>query len=273
MLTIIAILGGNMAGGYAFDRLPLRHCYLITVIVYGFSTALNLLMTRTPFYRDVQWQDSAGAFFRNLGDILSQKRLARVLLGTVLFWVCGVMLRENFQPWGQQVLKLKGMLQVSLLNLWLALGVMVGAMTAGQLYKVGDLHATRRYGWLLATGVGILGSLGWFLDAGLDYPKTLAIGVLTVTGLMAGLFLIPLNAALQAESHKDSLGKTIAAQNWFENFAMLGGSVIAYINVRRGFNPSQLFLVLAAFVAVVNYWLKIPAKRANGNEPIPVPAK
>ena len=33
------------------------------------------------------------------------------------------------------------------------------------------------------------------------------------SGLVAGLFLIPLNAALQAESHKDKLGKTIATQN------------------------------------------------------------
>jgi predicted MFS family arabinose efflux permease len=105
-------------------------------------------------------------------------------------------------------------------------------------------------------------SAGW-LSAGLDYPKALAIVVLLLTGLMAGLFLIPLNAALQAESHKDSLGKTIAAQNGFENFAMLCGSLIAYLNVKRGFNPSQLFLVLAVFVAVVTIFLKIPPKKSD----------
>jgi LPLT family lysophospholipid transporter-like MFS transporter len=271
MLTLVAILTGNIGGAIAFDDLPLRTCYWITMAVYGFSMGLNLLMSRTPSYRNVKFADSAQAFFRNLADLCSQKRLVRVLGGTALFWVCAVVLKENFQPWGQQVLKLQSMTQISLLNLWLALGVMTGSVLAGQLYPVGDLHATRRNGWLLAGGIGVLGSLGWFLDAGLDYPKTLAIGILVVTGLMAGLFLIPLNAALQAESHKDSLGKTIATQNWFENFAMLGGSVIAYLNVKKGFNPSQLLLVLAVFVAVVNIWLKIPAKKID--EPIAVNTK
>jgi LPLT family lysophospholipid transporter-like MFS transporter len=81
--------------------------------------------------------------------------------------------------------------------------------------------------------------------------------------LIAGLFLIPLNAALQAESHKDRLGKTIATQNGFENLAMLCGAVIAYLDVRIGFNPSELFLVLAGFVAVVVFFLKIPPKTSD----------
>ncbi len=87
---------------------------------------------------------------------------------------------------------------------------------------------------------------------------TLAVALLVVTGLMAGLFLIPLNAALQAESHKDKLGKTIATQNGFENLAMLGGSLIAFLDVKVGFNPSELLLALAAFVTVAALWLKIP---------------
>ena len=123
------------------------------------------------------------------------------------------------------------------------------SVLAGQLYKVGDLHATRRYGWLLAVGIAALGSVGVLVGEGLNYPMTLAISLLTVSGLMAGLFLIPLNAALQAESHKDSLGKTIALQNGFENVAMLCGSLIAYLDVKKGFNPSELLLVLAAFLS------------------------
>jgi len=72
--------------------------------------------------------------------------------------------------------------------------------------------------------------------------------------------LIPLNAALQAESHKDRLGKTIATQNGLENLAMLGGALIAFLDVKIGFNPSELFLALAAFVSVIVIWLKIPQK-------------
>jgi LPLT family lysophospholipid transporter-like MFS transporter len=94
----------------------------------------------------------------------------------------------------------------------------------------------------------------------LHRPHALAAAVLILTGLIAGLFLIPLNAALQAESHKDKLGKTIATQNGFENLAMLCGSLLAFIDVKVGFNPSELFLALAAFAAIVVVWLRIPAK-------------
>jgi LPLT family lysophospholipid transporter-like MFS transporter len=91
---------------------------------------------------------------------------------------------------------------------------------------------------------------------------TLAAAVLVATGLIAGLFLIPLNAALQAESHKDKLGKTIATQNGCENLAMLCGSLLACVDVLVGFNPSELLLALAAFVAMSTVWLKIPDRTA-----------
>ncbi|HWD20981.1 MAG TPA: MFS transporter [Verrucomicrobiae bacterium] len=259
-LTLVAILGGTVAGALAFDRFPLGVCYLIVVATYALSLVLNFAMTRTPSYPEVRLRHSVSEFFINLRELFSQKRLARILFGTALFWICGAMIKMNSQPWGQQVLQLKSMGAIGLLSVWLAAGVMAGSILAGRLYRVGDVHHTRRYGWLLAAGLGVLGGVGFLLHHGVDYPKTLSITVLIYTGLCAGLFLIPLNAALQAESHKDKLGKTIATQNGFENLAMLGGSGIAWLDVRIGFNPSQMFLALALFVAIVVIWLKIPAK-------------
>jgi MFS transporter, LPLT family, lysophospholipid transporter len=260
LLTLIAILTGYIAGSAAFDNYPLRLCYLMVIGVYGLSLGLNLLMSRTPSYREVRLRGSFRQFFSNLAELFSQKRLARILVGTALFWVCGAILKMNFLPWGQQVLHLPDMVRISLLSLWLSVGVMLGSVLAGQLYAVGDLHATRRYGWLLAAGIAVLGGIGWLMGRGLNHPNILAPAVLILTGLVAGLFLIPLNAALQAESHKDKLGKTIATQNGFENLAMLCGSLLAFIDVMVGFNPSELFLALAAFAAIVVVWLKIPAK-------------
>jgi LPLT family lysophospholipid transporter-like MFS transporter len=258
LLTLVAILTGNIGGAAAFDRLPLPACYGLSVLLYGLSLVLNLLMSRTPAYREVRFKGSVGQFFRNVADLFSHKRLERILMGTAMFWVCGAVLKMNFQPWGQQILRLKTMTQISLLGLWLSMGVMTGSVLAGQLYGIGDLHATRRYGWLLAGGIALLGSVGWLIDWGMRHPMGLAIGLLMVTGLMAGLFLIPLNAALQAESHKDRLGKTIATQNGFENLAMLCGSAIAFLDIKVGFNPSGLLLALAAFVSFAVIWLKVP---------------
>jgi LPLT family lysophospholipid transporter-like MFS transporter len=261
LLTLVAILLGNIGGAIAYGSLSLPVCYEIVLAVYGFSLLLNFCMSRTPSYRDVKFRGNTRQFFANFIELFSQKRLARILVGTALFWICGAILKMNFQPWGQQVLHLETMLKISLLGLWLSIGVMIGSVLAGQLYKVGDLHATRRWGWLLALGIGVLSSIGSLMDLGLKQINFWSAAILIVTGLIAGLFLIPLNAALQAESHKDKLGKTIATQNGFENLAMLCGSLLAYVDVRVGFNPSQLFLALAAFAALVVAWLRIPVKK------------
>ena len=44
---------------------------------------------------------------------------------------------------------------------------------------------------------------------------------------------------------------------------MLCGSLLAYIDVKVGFNPSELFLALAVFAAIVVIWLKIPGKTSH----------
>jgi len=264
-LTLIGILTGSFFGSVAFDLLSLSLCYAIVGGVYGLSLALNLLMSKTPSYPEVQLRHSLAGFFQNLAALFSQKRLARILVGTAVFWICGASMKMNFQPWGQQILKLESMTQINLLGLWLSIGVMAGSILAGQLYRVGDLHGTRRHGWFLAAAIGALGGVGSLRDAGFGHAGLLSLVILVLTGLAAGLFLIPLNAALQDESHKDKLGKTIATQNGFENLAMLGGGVTAFFQVKSGFNPSELLLALALFVSIVVVWLKIPARTPVGS--------
>jgi LPLT family lysophospholipid transporter-like MFS transporter len=222
----------------------------------------NIFMTRTPSYPEVKLKNSVAEFCQNMRELFSKARMVRILFGTGLFWICGALLKMNFQPWGQQVLKLETMTQISLLGLWLSIGVMIGSLLAGQLYRVGELQATRRYGLLLAISVAVLGSVQWLLGHGFNYPRAISITVLVIAGIFAGLFLIPLNAALQAESHQGKLGKTIATQNGIENAAMLVGGIFAYVNVRIGFDPSQLFLGLAVLVGLVSVWLRIPGKQA-----------
>ena len=260
-LTLVAILTGSISGALSFDHLSLPVCYALVAGIYGLSLALNLFMSKTASHPEVRLRDSLSGFVHNVVELFSQRRLARILVGTAMFWICGAIMKMNFQPWGQQVLKLSTMTQINLLGLWLSIGLMAGSVLAGQLYPVGELRATRRYGWLLAGTIAALGSVGWLLQHGLDYPAALSTSILIVTGFAAGLFLIPLNAALQAESHKDKLGKTIATQNGFENLAMMGGSALAFCQVKFGFNPSQLLLGLALFAAIVVIWLKIPAKK------------
>jgi LPLT family lysophospholipid transporter-like MFS transporter len=166
----------------------------------------------------------------------------------------------NFQPWGLNVLGLETNRQIALLGLWLSLGIMGGSILAGQLHRVGDLRWTRGYGWGLAAMLGLLGMVGLLRDAELIRGRVSVVTLLLLAGGMAGLFLIPLNAALQSECDQGKLGKTIATQNFIDNLGMVGAGALVFLGNNTGVTASGIFLVLGGLLALVVVLLKMPPK-------------
>jgi MFS transporter, LPLT family, lysophospholipid transporter len=273
LLTIIAILAGPVTGAVLVDSFPLGACYGVLLGVFALSAVLNLFMTRTPYDPAIRLRASFGAFFGNFRELLAGPRLRRVLIGCGLFWICGATLKINFQPWGLNVLHLENNTQISLLGLWLGLGIIIGSVLAGQWHRVGELHWTRRYGWVLAGTIALLGTVGawnFWLRASVVVPAGFPLvggatvflpvaAALVVIGALAGLFLIPLNAALQHESHPERLGKTIAAQNLVDYFGMILASGYVGLAVKAGLSEPAVFVGLAVLLAVVvTLALRIP---------------
>ena len=284
LLTLLAILMGAIVGSVMVDQLPVGVCYIIVAAIFGASLVLNFFMTRTPSDPNVRLGQSVGEFFGHFGALFAGPRLGKVLVGTALFWVCGATMKINFQAWGLDVLKLPDNTQIALLGLWLSVGVMAGSLTAGKLLAVSDLTRTRRYGVLLVAmllavfAIEPLGlqHLGQHLVTKLRPDGTSAtvlavlpvvMGLLIGAGFAAGLFLIPLNAALQAESDPNKLGKTIAVQNFCDNLGMVIAGLLVFICVKVNLSASQVFLVLAVMVAAALAWLKFPAQVKDGEKP------
>lgn len=276
LLTLVAILGGAIAGSVLADVFKDRVLVSFGVVaaIFAAATLLNALMAPTTGKPDVRLAASVGEFTGHLRDLLSAPRLCRVLVGTALFWVCGAAMKINFQPWGLEVLRLPDNTQIALLGLWLSLGVMIGSVLAGQLHSVGDLGRTRAYGFILAGMLALLWtveSLAFWrapvVHLGALHLVVPVVALLIVTGVAAGLFLIPLNAALQAESDPAKLGKTIAVQNLGDNLGMLLAGAYVFAGVKAGLSASGVFLGLALGVAAVASWMKFaPAKPgAPGN--------
>jgi LPLT family lysophospholipid transporter-like MFS transporter len=259
-LTLIAILTGNIGGATMVDVLPVSACYLILLALFGLSLTLNACMVITPTHPEVRLRDSVDQFFNNFGHLLENRRLFRVLCGTGLCWVCGAVMKMNFQPWGLNVLELETNQQIALLSLWLSLGIMIGAILAGQLHRVGELRSLRRYGWGLAIMIALLGLVELFRDAELIRGRLSVMALLVFVGAVAGLFLIPLNAALQSESDQEKLGKTIATQNFVDNLGMMGAGALVFIGNKAGMTASGIFLFLSVLVALVVTALKMPPK-------------
>jgi LPLT family lysophospholipid transporter-like MFS transporter len=271
LLTLTAILGGAIAGSVLADVFKDQVLVSFGVLLGIFGSALlfNFLMTPTPHKPDIRLAASVAAFGGHLRDLLASPRLCRVLIGTALFWVCGAAMKINFQPWGLEVLHLPDNTQIALLGLWLSVGVMAGSVLAGQLHQVGDLRRTRTYGFALAGMLALLYSVNtlpfWRHPVVHLGPLHLVVPVvllLVATGVTAGLFLIPLNAALQSESDPDKLGKTIAVQNLGDNLGMLLAGVYVFAGVMTGLSPSGVFLGLAIGVALLVTWLRLAGRKS-----------
>jgi LPLT family lysophospholipid transporter-like MFS transporter len=273
LLTLVAILTGAIGGSVLADVFKDRVLvsFAIVAAVFGAALLSNLAMTPTPHHPEVRLGESVGEFGRHLRDLLRSPRLGRVLVGTALFWVCGASMKINFQPWGLEVLHLPDNTQIALLGLWLSVGVMAGSILAGQLHKVGDLRRTQRYGFGLAAMLALLFSVNsfafWRGPVVHFGPLLLVVPVvllLVATGVAAGLFLIPLNAALQSESHPEKLGKTIAVQNLGDSLGMCLAGAYTFVSVLAGLSPSGVFLGLAIGAAALVAWLHFPAKPDPG---------
>ena len=262
LLTLVAILSGKICGASLIDHLPVATCYGIVLGIYVVSLAFNLGMQITPSHAGVRLAPSLQEFGRSLRDLLVSPRLARVLIGTGLFWFAGAVLRTNFQPWGLSVLHFTSNTQIALLLLWLTLGIMVGSVLAGQFYPVGDLRAVRRNGVGLALGVALLSGVEFVPALGTGGGRAAVIAILIVTGIMAGLFLVPLNATLQAESDPARLGKTIACQNFVDYLGMSLGAAFVLVAAKSGLGTSGIFLALAVALGLILVGLRVPPRPA-----------
>lgn len=272
LLTVTAVLAGFVGGAVMIDTMPVLACYGILLCIFAASLMLNVTMDRTPKHPQIRFSMSVDEFFGNLGDLLTSPRLFRVLCGTGLFWFCGAVMKMNFQPWGLSLVHLaKGTdlsgyinTRVSLYVVWLTCGIVCGSFLAGRLHGVGDLRFTRVYGWSLAALIEMLGLIELIYGAGYIKGQTVVVALLIAIGTAAGCFLIPLNAALQSESDPVRLGKTIAAQNFVDNVAMLLAGALVFVANRAAIRPSGIFLFLAGFVALAVTALKVPAFKCKG---------
>jgi len=271
LLTLVAILGGAIAGSVLADVFKDRVLVSYGVLggIFGAALVCNLFMTPTPHKPDIRLGRSVGEFTGHLRDLLRDPRLGRVLIGTALFWVCGATMKINFQPWGLEVLQLPDNTQIALLGLWLSVGVMGGSILAGQLHAVGDLRRTWTYGFALAGMLALLFTVQafgfWRTPVVQLGPLLLVVPVvllLVAAGVAAGLFLIPLNAALQAESDPARLGKTIAVQNLGDNLGMLLAGAYVFAGVQGGISSSGIFLGLAVGVTAVVAWMRFTPRAA-----------
>ncbi len=263
MLTLVAIVSGLGMGGILYDRtLSLGACYGAGLALYAAALACNAAMTRTPFNANARFRRTLSEFGSNFASLFGSPRLARILVGSALFWFAGSTLRSALQGWGLEVYSQAGVTHVTnfklvLLVLGMVAGIVTGALLAGRLHGTGDLSWTRRYGFMMAAGLVGLGLLGG------RFGLVPAVLVLVATGAFAGLLIVPLNAALQSESDPARLGKTVSVQNFTDYIGIAVGAAYLSLLTHFSLGPNQALVALGVTVAAITVTLGLASPRGR----------
>jgi LPLT family lysophospholipid transporter-like MFS transporter len=238
--TIVAIVLGSAVGSRVADRsVPLA---LITVIACYVVSALATLAL--PRLAAVQADAEAGitVFVARIRTLFVLVRARFAMLGNSLFWASGAVLRVLLVAWAAKILGTENSSDVADLTLFLAFGIVLGALIVPRLIPIAHLRRARLAAY--AMGVAIL-LFSLATEAG---P---ARAVLVMIGLCGGMFLVPINAALQDIGHRTiGSGRAVALQSFFENFAMLTGVGIYTGAVGLGAQPVASIVVVGVLVLI-----------------------
>ena len=198
---------------------PAELAIFVIFFIYMIAALFNLYIPlvpieHKPFSRSPLFllKDFWHCFTLLWKDPLGQVSLAV----TTLFWGAGATLRLLVLSWAAVALHYS-IGEAAKLVAWFAVGIAIGAVMAARLVKLE--HAVN----VLPVGIGM--GFGVLVMIPITNPL-LAILLLISIGIMAGFFVVPMNALLQHRGHLlIGSGRSIAVQNFNENisiFLLLG---------------------------------------------------
>ncbi|CAK0765921.1 MFS transporter, LPLT family, lysophospholipid transporter [Gammaproteobacteria bacterium] len=256
--TILAILSGSIVGGMVADHSVVIALGLIeTLFVLSAFTAW-FIERIPPHIHERQKCESALPHFLHLAQSLLHTRRARFcVLGVAIFWAAAAALRVILVAWAPLVLDIQDSGGIAKLTAFIAIGIALGAVVVPHIVPLEHLRRAR----FAAYGVGIAILL---LETISDIRE--ARVVLILVGLAGGLFVVPINAALQEIGHRSvGSGNTIAVQQFFESLAMATATALYGLAAALGADPMSAIIVLGLVVIVVSSVVSwhLPRRRDN----------
>jgi MFS family permease len=264
-LTVAAIIFGAVVGGMLITPSiahsimgalnvpsfvsPAELAIFITFFIYLLAAMFNLYIPQVavehkPLSRNPIFliKDFAHCFRLLWKDPLGQVSLAV----TTLFWGAGATLRLLVLAWAAVALHYS-IGEAAKLTAWVAVGIAIGSILAARFVKLE--HAVNVIP--MGIGMGIL-----VLAMTLVHSPLVAILLLIGIGIMAGYFVVPMNALLQHRGHLlMGAGRSIAVQNFNENisiFLMLG---LYALMVKLDFSINIIIIVFGILLISIMSWL------------------
>jgi len=228
-----------------FAIVAITSLYLGAAIINLFIPRLpidHLLPSKSPLYVLHDFWHSFKLLWR---DPLGQVSLAV----TTLFWGVGATLRLLIIAWAALNLKY-GLDQATQLTAASAFGIAIGSILAGKFVRL------QRAISVLPAGI-LLG----LVPIALIWVESLlpALLLLLLAGVLAGYFVVPMNALLQHRGHLlMGAGHSIAQQNFNENISILVLTGAYALMVRADWHIHTIVWVFGLFISSVMtaIWLR-----------------
>ncbi len=209
--TIFAILLGMIVGAKVADY-SIQWALIGTISLFIISAAVSFLLPKKvskkaePGFKVILFYQQAHLFF-------TTPRSRFAILGASLFWAAAATVRVIIIAWAPLVLMTQNASDIAELTLFLAIGIIVGSALVPRLIPLDFLGRARIPAYL----VGI-----FIVSLGFTETVWPARAALFSVGMAGGMFIVPINAALQ-ELGQDSIGSgaAVALQGFFQNVAML----------------------------------------------------
>ena len=245
--TILAILSGTVVGA-ALSEYSINLALVFIVSLYVISA-----IVASTIKHDLIVGASKGNALRNFSNqvrgLLATPRARFSTLGVSLFWAAATVLRVLLVAWAPAMLFIHSTTDIAMLTMFVAIGIAVGSILVPKLIPLAYLRRARLAAYVMGLVIVVLATMDniWIVRAALFFA-----------GVCGGLFVVPINAALQEIGHKTiGSGGAVAIQNFFENLAMLIASGVYALVAGLGVDPviTMVWLgVLVVLATIVVSW-------------------
>jgi len=253
--TILAILLGMMVGAKVADY-SIAWALTGTIVTFIIS-ALTTLFLPAGIVRKTASGSTLLMFWREITLFFTTPRSRFAILGGSLFWAAAATLRVIIVAWAPLILLSKNASEIAELTLFIAIGIIAGSALAPGLIPLEHLRRARIPAYLMALfifGLSLTDSI---------WPARFA---LFFTGAMGGMFIVPVNAALQ-ELGQQSIGSgsAVALQGFFQNLTMLAAVGSYTYAASQNVDPvlAMLSLAMLVFLATFLVSLHLPDNQAG----------
>ena len=256
--TILAILTGMVIGAQVADH-SITLALQGTLVLFSISALMTWFLPNTPS-RTTPAGLKLMLFYRETRYFLAHPRSRFAILSASLFWAAAACVRVILVAWAPLVLQSHNASDIAHLTLFLALGIIAGSALAPWLIPLHQLRKSR----YAAYAMGAL-----IVDLSVCQQVWSAQLVLFLMGCAGGLFIVPINAALQTLGQQSiGSGSAVAMQNFFQNLAMLlavgGYGYLASVPV----SPVHALIGLGCLL-LISSWLvvlNLPTTNETGDQ-------